>query len=418
MRHSDTLLTFLAMVVASGILPRNGASLPAGEWPQILGPTRNGVAASDETLSIWGQAGPRLVWEKRVGEGLAGVAVARERVVLFHRDGDREVVETLAAADGKSIWEADYQTSYRSGISPDSGPRCVPIIHGDSVVTFGAEGILTCLEFQSGKVRWRVDTQQMFRPPAGYFGAGSTPIVVDDSVIVNVGAHGAGVVAFDKHDGKVRWKATDEAASYSAPTTTEIDGKTLLLIVTRLQFLGLDPQTGSEVFRIPFGMRGPTVNGATPIVVNGHAFLTASYGIGSLLAKLNGAETVQTWSKPNLISSQYVTPVPLGTTLFASDGRDDVGSCDLVALDAISGKEYWRQRDFGYATVTRAGDKLLLLGTKGDLILAEANTAAYKELSRTQLFNDTTRALPAFANGHLFARDSNSLKCVQVGVSF
>ena len=100
-------------------------------------------------------------------------------------------------------------------------------------------------------------------------------------MIVNVGGPDAGVVAFDRGSGRVAWTATDEAASYSAPTVAEFAGKPLLLMVTRLQFLGLDPESGSERFRIPFGMRGPTVNGATPVVLDGNIFLTASYGIGA-----------------------------------------------------------------------------------------------------------------------------------------
>ena len=393
------------------------APLAAGDWPQILGPTRNGVAAGDERISPWSSDGPTHIWDKRVGEGLAGVAVAKGRVVLFHREGDREVIEALSASNGQRIWEADYPTDYQSGISPDSGPRCVPIIDEDAVITFGAEGILTCLDLASGKVRWTVDTHAQFQPPPSYFGAGSTPIVVGRNVIVNVGARGAGVVAFDKTDGKVMWKKSDEAASYAAPVSVSTGTDVSVLMATRLQFVGLNPKTGNERFRIPFGKRGPTVNGATPVVINGHAFLTASYGIGALLVKLNDAESTPVWSKEDLISSQYVTPVPMGSTLFGADGRDDAGRCDLVALDAISGKERWRERNFGYASVTRAGDKLLLLGTEGELVLAEADPTAYKELSRTKLFNSTTRALPALANGRLYARDTKTLRCVQVGLS-
>ena len=117
------------------------------------------------------------------------------------------------------------------------------------------------------------------------------------------------------------------------------------------------------------------------------------------------------------MSSQYVTPVPLGTTLFGVDGRDDTGSCHLKAFQPLTGKVLWTKRDFGYATVIRAADTLLLLGTEGSLVLAAADTTAYKELARSQLFNTTTRALPALANGRLYVRDTKTLKCVAVGKS-
>lgn len=388
----------------------------AGNWPQILGPNRNGVAADDERLTAWTKTtGPEIVWQRPVGQGLAGVAVAEDRVVLFHRQDDREVIEALSATDGQQHWEADYPTSYQSGISPDSGPRCVPVIAGARVVTFGAEGRLTCLDLASGDLLWSVGTWNDFQPPAGYFGAGSTPIVADGKVIVNVGARGAGIVAFELANGEVAWKATDDAASYSAPTIAAFDGKPHLFIVTRLQFLGLDLPTGKVRFQIPFGKRGPTVNGATPIVVEDHVFLTASYGIGATLVQLAGETAQQRWNKTDLLASQYVTPVPAEETLYGVDGRDDAGRCHLKAFDALSGKIHWTKRDFGYASVIRAGHKLLLLGTDGDLVLAAADKTAYKEISRNQLFNTTTRALPALANGHLYARDTKLLKCVQVG---
>ena len=390
----------------------------AGNWPQILGPNRNGVAAADERLAPWPNlGGPEVVWQRPVGQGLAGVAVADGRVILFHRQDDREIIAALSASAGELLWETDYPTQYHSGISPDSGPRCVPVIAGNRVVTFGAEGQLTCLDVTTGNLLWSVDTWSEFRPPTGYFGAGNTPIVADGKVIVNVGARGAGIVAFQLASGKVAWQSTDDAASYSAPTIGDLAGEPHLFIVTRLRFLGVDIQSGQLRFQIPFGKRGPTVNGATPIVVDDHVFLTASYEIGATLVQLVGEAARQRWNKSGLLASQYVTPVPQGRTLYGVDGRDDAGRCHLKAFDAMTGEIYWTQHDFGYASLVRAGDKLLLLGTDGGLVLAVADKTAYKELARSRLFDTTTRALPALADGQLYARDTKLLKCVRVGQS-
>ena len=393
------------------------AHLAAGDWPQILGPDRNGVAR-DETLLAWGADGPQTVWERNVGDGFAGVAVAQGRVLLFHRRGDREIVESLAAATGVPQWEADYPTAYHSGISPDSGPRCVPLVHGDRVFTFGAEGRLSCLELETGRIIWSNDTGEDFQAPQGYFGAGSSPIMADGKLVVNIGSkNGAGLVAFDPQIGKTVWKATDDAASYSSPIETEVDGVQHLIFVTRLRAISVNPATGRERFHVPFGKRGPTVNGASPVSLGKHVFLTASYGVGATLLKLAGASGSEVWNKQDLLSSQYVTPVPLGTTLFGIDGRDDLGSCHLRAFDPLAGKIHWTERDFGKAAIIRAGDKLLLMGTSGELVLAAASAKRYDELARTRLFRHTTRALPALANGRLYVRDTDTLKCVQVGAS-
>jgi hypothetical protein len=110
-----------------------------------------------------------------------------------------------------------------------------------------------------------------------------------------------------------------------------------------------------------------------------------------------------------------VTPVSRNKTLFGIDGRDDVGTCHLRAFDPVTGKIHWTRRDFGTAPIIRAGDKLLMMGTGGELVMAAASAERYDELARTQLFRNTTRALPALANGRLYVRDTRSLKCVQVG---
>ena len=164
--------------------------LLAGDWPQILGPNRNGVATEERLRRDWGNEKPAELWQCDVGEGLAGVAVAKERVILFHRLGDEQVVEALAADTGKRLWKHHWPTHYRSRISTDSGPRCVPLVHQDSVYVHGAEGHLVCLGLNDGKQRWWRDTAVDFGVLEGYFGAGSTPIVADNLLLLNVGGRG------------------------------------------------------------------------------------------------------------------------------------------------------------------------------------------------------------------------------------
>ena len=195
----------------------------AGDWPQILGPARNGVAQGETLDATWPKTGPALRWKKNVGDGLAGIAVAGGRAVLFHRKGNRQVVETMNAATGKVLWRTALPTQYVSNISPDSGPRCVPVIHKDAVYLFGAGGELFSLALDSGKQRWLRDTRREFKSPEGYFGVGSTPIVEDGKLLVNIGSRdGAGVVALDLANGRTIWKSTNELASYSSPVAVTL----------------------------------------------------------------------------------------------------------------------------------------------------------------------------------------------------
>jgi hypothetical protein len=387
----------------------------AGDWPQILGPERNGHAAGETLASSWPQRGPTALWEAPCGSGFAGVAVADGVAVLFHRQGNQEVLSAYVADLGKPLWSKNFPTQYQAQIVDDDGPRCVPTIAQGRVYAFGAEGRLVCVDLKTGDLRWSKATQQEFQVPDSYFGAGSSPIVVGDRVIVNVGgAKGAGIVAFDAATGKVVWKSTDEQASYSAPVIAQLDKQQRLLVIARLNFLGVDPANGNVAFRIPFGARGPTVNGASPVVWGDHVLLTASYGIGARWVKVTPSSAKVDW-EDELLSSQYTTPIVHEGLIYGIDGRQDGGPVSLKCFDPQSRKVLWTKDNIPYATLIAAGGKLLIQHSNGVLRMAELNRSAYKELASASLLNGTTRALPALSNGRWYLRNEQKLKCVDLG---
>lgn len=418
--HSGLLAAvLLAAVLLPGFL-MSGVPQQAegGDWPQILGPGRNGVAAADERLlTEWPADGPAVLWRKDVGSGFSGVAVAGETAVLFHRVDNEEVAEAYNAATGQVLWTHRAPTSYSTGFSPDNGPRCVPLIHEGSVVLYGAQGRLTSLDLASGKENWKRETHQEFGAREGYFGAGSTPMIAGGLVLVNVGGdrEGAGVVAFDPASGKTVWKATDEAASYSSPTVAVVDGVEQAVFVTRMKTVSLDPKSGKILWEFPFGKRGPTVNAATPQVVDGNVFVSAHYGVGAVLAEPAKDSVDIVWASDAIMSSQYMTSVPSGSALFGIDGQERVDTPVLKCFDPKTRKVYWAEEDFGFGSLLRAGDQVLALLTDGTLVQFQATAKKYTELNRARVLSTTTRALPALADGRLFVRDTKTLLCLQVG---
>lgn len=388
----------------------------AGDWPQILGPDRNGRAHDEELADSWPAGGPKSVWERPVGSGFAGVAVADGTALLFHRRGNEEFVEALDARTGELVWKSAAPTGYRPSIVEDDGPRCVPVIQGGRVFIYGVAGRLRCLDLKTGDELWSRATHEEFSAQEGYFGAGSTPIVEGEALLVNVGGsrEKAGIVAFDVRNGKTIWAATDEQASYSSPVAATVDGARHVIFATRLSAVSVDPKNGAVRFQFPFGARGPTVNAANPVVIGDKVFLTASYGVGAVLAQIGrgGAETL--WREDDLLSSQYTTPVAVGKVLYGIDGRQDLGVARLRAIDVDSRRVLWTEEGFGYATLIEADGKLVIVKTDGELVLAEANPKRFVLLARTRLFSDTTRALPALADGLLYARNGKTLKCVDL----
>ncbi|HND51873.1 MAG TPA: PQQ-binding-like beta-propeller repeat protein, partial [Pirellulaceae bacterium] len=379
----------------------------AGDWPQILGPTRDGSAVGEKLTETWPASGPKVAWKHPVQQGYAGPAVVGSRVFVFHRDGDKERLEALDLATGKPIWKTEFAANYRGGIDADRGPRCVPLVHKDAVYVYGPGGMLHAVTAADGKLRWSRDTAGDFEADDGYFGFGSTPIILGDKLVVNVGGRGGAIIAFNLADGSTAWKAAADAASYSAPTLATIAGKPSAVFVTRLKCIAVSP-AGDVLFQFPFGKRGPTVNAATPLVFDDHLFLTASYGIGGQLLSLGAEAPKPVWSDDSTLSSQYATPVYYQGHLYGTHGREDTGdAAELRCIEAKSKRIVWSSPNFGVAHVIRSGDKLLLLKTTGELVLAQAAPGAYKPLATAKISNDTTRALPALSQGRLVLRTND-----------
>src|SRR5258706_7538805 len=153
-----------------------GAQGVAHDWPQHLGPARNGVYNGPALAATWPAGGPRKVWQKPVGAGFASPVVAGDALILFHRVGNQEVVESWEARSGNPRWRQAYATTYRDDFGFDEGPRSAPVVTNGRVYTFGAEGRLSALDLATGRVIWTNDTRQ-FCVRKAVFGAAGSPLV-------------------------------------------------------------------------------------------------------------------------------------------------------------------------------------------------------------------------------------------------
>lgn len=386
-----------------------------GDWPQTLGPQRSGTAEDEAEVNQIPNAGPPEVWQCAVGDGFAGVAVAGDYVFLYHRMEQEEIIESRSAITGDVVWKQAFPTNYSCSYNPDGGPRCVPLVHADRIVLHGAGGHLRCLAMDTGELLWEHDTLREYSVTEGYFGAGTSPLIHQGLVIVNVGGRkDVGIAAFQLSDGTLQWSIPNEQASYSSPTIASIQGSPQLLCVTRLNFIAADPINGRVIGRIPFGARGPTVNAAAPLVLGEHAFLSASYGVGARWIALERDSTREVWSRQDIMSSQYSTCIEHRGVLYGIDGREDVGSANLRAVQPKGPNVLWEVKDFGMANLIRVNDSILLIKTDGELVMIQADPEKFHELGRTKLTQGIIRALPAYAQGHLYVRDASQLHCFRL----
>ena len=157
------------------------------------------MSPETKLLRDWPKGGPTMLWEMEKGTGYSSPAISQDRLVYFHREGDREKVECLHPETGEKYWDFSYPTQFEDRYGYNNGPRASPVIDGDRVYTYGAEGKLHCLKLQTGQVYWKRDLSAEFKVPQDFFGTATTPLIEGELLIINVGApRGPTVAAFHK----------------------------------------------------------------------------------------------------------------------------------------------------------------------------------------------------------------------------
>src|SRR5262245_50602666 len=254
----------------------------AGDWPQWLGPKRDG--SSTEKVKPW-KGDLKPLWRKAVGRGHGSPVVAGGVVYLHTQVKDKEA-EQLTAFDAKNgdvLWSKSYdRPKFTSQFG--TGPRATPAVADGKVFTYGATSILTCFDAKTGKQLWQVDGQKKFEAPKLFFGASCSPLVDGDNVIVNIGGKGASVVAFKVKDGEVAWQALDDKASYASGIATGAKADRQLVFLTAKGLRGLAPKDGKLLWDFPLVDKF-NESSTTPVVA-GDVLLASSITSGMVGVKV------------------------------------------------------------------------------------------------------------------------------------
>lgn len=406
----------------------------AEDWPAFLGPSGSAVSAETGLLAEWPAAGPPICWKKKVGEGYAAPAVINDRLVFFHRVGDEEVVECLAVETGTTLWREADPTGFVDPYGYNGGPRAAPVLTADRCFTFGAEGRLVCRELATGRRLWQRDTNREFAVPPAFFGAGSSPLVDGDRLIVMVGGHPrAGVVAFDIATGKTLWQSVapgdfpeapvriqrdrppEKLASYASPCIATIHGRRHLLCFLRPGLVSLDPDTGEKRFAVWFRSRlHDSVNAAQPVIVGDRIFLSAAYDTGAMLLDVarDGRSASVVWQDDETMQNHWSTTIERDGFLYGFSGRHEQGS-DFRCVRARDGAVVWRTPDgatathdaaYGRGSAILADGRFIVMGERGTLALVEATPSGFREISRVHLpeFDHPCWTAPVLAAKRLF----------------
>ncbi len=399
------------------------AASAAGDWPQWLGPKRDG--STKELVGPWkDKADLKVLWKQPVGEGYSSPVVAGGRVFVHARVKDKEMEEVVAldAATGKPLWKDAYERpAYKSVVG--TGPRATPTVAGKRLFTLGINGVLSCYEVEDGKRRWQTDLYKQFKADLPTFAVCCSPLVIGNRVIVSVGGKGRCAVALDTESGEVQWQALDDAASTSSPVLFAGGDRTKgaapdVVLMTPLRLVGLDPLDGAVRWEHPMVFQ-PAGTSPTPIAV-GKQVVASTQAHGAVAVRVGAKDDKpapeMAWQNKEQ-RSYFSSGVASGELLFlVTNTVMPLPSASVTCLDAKTGKQLWRKGGVGYfhAGVLRTGDgRLLVLNDSGVLTLLEADAKGAKELARAKVCGGTL-VTPALADGKLYARDGKELSCIQL----
>jgi outer membrane protein assembly factor BamB len=403
------------------ILVFTAAWSAAADWPQWLGPNRDG--SSSEKIAPW-KKDLKPEWKKSVGEGHSSPVIANGKVYLHTKVAkeDKEEVTAYDVKNGNVVWTFAYDRGeFKSPFG--LGPRATPAVADGKIYTFGATGILYCLDAEKGSEVWHVNTLKDFKAKNLFFGMSCSPLIEGDLVLVNVGGEGASIVAFKKDKGDVAWKALDDKASYASPIAVGKGKERQVVFLTAAGLVSLNPKDGSVFWKEPL-VDVLNESSTTPVRIGDDLLLASSVTFGSMGVQLetkDGKQSATRLWKNGELTCYFSTPVPVGKEyVYMVTGTVSLtgsASSTLRCVEAKTGKEKWKKEKvakYHAAMLRTADDKLLMLDDTGNLILIDPDPEKYKELARSPVCGQTW-AHPALSNGQVFLRDEKELMCVPLG---
>jgi len=390
-----------------------------GDWPQFLGPQRNGVSHETGLIQSWPASGLKEVWRAPGGGGVSGLAISDGTLYTLVERGGKQTVVALTAADGGARWETPIARAYENQMG--DGPRATPTVAGKQLYALSGEGILAALSAEDGSIAWSRNTVEEFGGKPAAYGMVSSPLVAGENVIVTVGARTATLAAFNSKTGNVGWTAgRDDPAGYSSPVLLTLAGRAQIVVFDGGAALGVDPATGDTLWHYPY-KTDYECNIAVPLVVDGMLFLSAGENHGCVMLSLepsgDGFEIEKVWESQgprSVMRNEWQTSILRDGYLY---GLDNVGSAGpvthLTCVEAATGKQVWQQQRFGKGNLIAADGKLFVSTMDGEVVVVRATPDGYEELGRQQVL-EPTRQAPSLANGLLYLRDDREIVCLDV----
>lgn len=392
---------------------------PLPDWPQLTGPL--GDRTVPASIDVSGLVPGAVAWRVETPTGFSSFAVAGARAMtLVSRDVQGEAREVLVALDaetGEECWgavlgPARYDGGGNAGAGDNrggDGPRTTPVIAGDRVYVYDANLVLWCLAVGEGEVLWRRDLMAENDGRQIKWQNATAPVIVGSTVLVAGGGADQTMLGLDSMTGLVRWKCGDDHLTHATPTVARIHGVEQVIFYLRGGLTSVAPTDGRILwsFEYPFSVS----SAASPVVWEDYVYVSAGYGVGAGVWRIDQGEDGTfapefVWRKRNKLQNHWSTPACRDGYLYGMFSFKKYGTGPLKCVHLATGEEKWSADGFGPGNAILAGDQVIALSDSGEIVVVEADPAAYSEKARVEAVAGKCWSSPALAGGALYVRST------------
>ncbi len=413
-------------------LPMSGKAILSGaahDFPQFMGPNRDGIVPGIRLSRDWNSHPPRELWRIPVGAGWSSFAVVGDSAFTQELRGKTAVIACYRLKTGEPVWFHKDDDVYTASFTDGDGPRATPTVVDGRVYAMGGAGLLNCLDATTGKAIWSRNVLTEFHAEVSQWGKSDSPLVLEGIVVVTGGGErGPSLIAFDKDTGETAWTAhandgdDDQGAigdCYASPTLATLHGVSQILNLEDGGVASYDPKTGQQLWKHDWPWHGgssyPKVS--QPMVVPGdRIFFAAGYSFGCSLIQVQKDEagnfsTRQIW-KSEVLKTKFSNAVRRGDYLYGLHHRF------LRCIEFSSGQRKWHGRTrYGHGQILLVDDLLLVQAERpGDIALVEARPEGFRELGRIKALATTTWNTMALAGKYLLVRNDREAVCFELSL--
>jgi outer membrane protein assembly factor BamB len=417
-------MLFVMVLAALCVMMRGAptrADAPRGGWPQWGGPSRDFHVDAGAIARTWPESGPRVLWRRPLGEGYSSILVEGPTIATMYRRDDTEVVVALEADTGKTRWEHTaraplthngYFDVWLNASGP--GPYSTPLIADGLVFAVGVTGQFRAVDLRTGALKWSHDLVELF-DLREYNAFAASPLAYAGNVILPLGTSGRGVAAFKRDTGALVWRSEPLAVGPGSPILIDLDGHQELVVWGQGELAGLNPDDGHLLWKHPH----PTqmgLNISTPMWSADHRlFVSSAYGGGSRMMQVSrsgGRTAIQDVWADGRMRLHFGTAIRIGDVILGSSG--DFGPAFMMAVNADTGAELWRDRSFARAQIVESHGTVVIVDEDGDLAVASLAEGKLRVHARKSMLTQNAWTPPTLVGSTVYLRDRKEILAVDL----